>query len=61
MLIDKIKLLVSTGYDIGITQAFQLTHDSRAYHSAVTCYINLRVLFHFDYLRSLARLLSHIK
>ena len=42
----KIKLLVCACDDVGVALSLKLTHDRRANHSPVTCYIYFCVFFH---------------
>ena len=42
----KVKFLVGSRDDVGITLSFELTHDRGAHHAAVACNVNLRVFGH---------------
>ena len=46
ILTGQIQLLVRTRDDIGVTLTLQFTDDCRTHHAAMTCNINLRILFH---------------
>ena len=48
ILTGQIQLLVRTGDDIGVTLTLQFTDDCRTHHAAMTCNINLRILFHHN-------------
>ena len=48
ILTGQVQLLVSAGDDIGVALTLQLTNDSRTDHAAMTCNINLSILFHHN-------------
>ncbi len=41
LLVDQVELRVRTCDDIVVSLTFQLTDNSRTYHAAMACYINL--------------------
>ena len=48
ILTGQVQLLVSAGDDIGVALTLQLTDNCRANHAAMTCDINLSILFHHN-------------
>ena len=48
ILTGQVQLLVGAGDDVGVALTLQLTNDCRAHHAAMTCDINLSILFHHN-------------
>ena len=48
ILTGQVQFLVGAGDDIGVTLTLQFTNDCRAHHPAMTCDINLSILFHHN-------------